>query len=57
MNFYLGMGTICNMGAEIGATTSVFPYNERMGEYLKATKREGEILFFICLKISYLDFF
>ena len=35
------MGTICNMGAEIGATTSVFPYNERMGEYLKATKREG----------------
>ena len=37
----LGMGTICNMGAEIGATTSVFPYNERMGEYLKATKREG----------------
>jgi aconitase A len=45
------------MGAEIGATTSVFPYNERMGEYLKATKREGEILFFICLKISYLDFF
>ncbi|CAF3692906.1 unnamed protein product [Adineta steineri] len=35
-----GMGTICNMGAEIGATTSVFPYNERMAEYLKATKRE-----------------
>ena len=36
------MGTICNMGAEIGATTSVFPYNERMAEYLKATKREGK---------------
>ncbi|CAF3687043.1 unnamed protein product, partial [Rotaria sordida] len=35
-----GMGTICNMGAEIGATTSVFPYNKRMVEYLKATKRE-----------------
>lgn len=34
-----GMGTICNMGAEIGATTSVFTYNERMGEYLDATKR------------------
>ncbi|XP_075260544.1 aconitate hydratase, mitochondrial-like [Convolutriloba macropyga] len=34
-----GMGTICNMGAEIGATTSVFPYNERMDEYLKATNR------------------
>ncbi|KAI3479131.1 hypothetical protein L1887_58833 [Cichorium endivia] len=28
-----GMATICNMGAEIGATTSVFPYNERMGDY------------------------
>lgn len=34
-----GMGTICNMGAEIGATTSLFPYNERMNDYLKATKR------------------
>ncbi|GAA5968152.1 hypothetical protein JCM8115_001756 [Rhodotorula mucilaginosa] len=34
-----GMATICNMGAEIGATTSVFPYNERMGSYLDATKR------------------
>lgn len=34
-----GMGTICNMGAEIGATTSVFPYNERMAKYLKATGR------------------
>ncbi len=33
------MATICNMGAEIGATTSVFPYNERMGSYLDATKR------------------
>ncbi|CAF3651328.1 unnamed protein product [Rotaria socialis] len=35
-----GMGTICNMGAEIGATTSIFPYNSRMKEYLNATKRE-----------------
>ncbi|KAL0482372.1 aconitate hydratase [Acrasis kona] len=35
-----GMATICNMGAEIGATTSVFPYNERMAEYLRATKRD-----------------
>ncbi|RKO97278.1 hypothetical protein CXG81DRAFT_28136 [Caulochytrium protostelioides] len=34
-----GMGTICNMGAEIGATTSLFPYNRRMADYLKATKR------------------
>ncbi|XP_047348690.1 probable aconitate hydratase, mitochondrial [Vespa velutina] len=37
-----GMATICNMGAEIGATTSVFPYNYRMQDYLKATGR-GEI--------------
>ncbi|KAK4531309.1 hypothetical protein CCYA_CCYA07G2166 [Cyanidiococcus yangmingshanensis] len=35
-----GMGTICNMGAEIGATTSVFPYTKRMEAYLKATRRE-----------------
>lgn len=35
-----GMGTICNMGAEIGATTSMFPYNKRMYDYLVATDRE-----------------
>jgi aconitate hydratase len=35
-----GKGTICNMGAEIGATTSVFPYDEKMANYLKATKRD-----------------
>jgi len=35
-----GMGTICNMGAEIGATTSVFPYNSRMEAYLNATTRK-----------------
>jgi len=35
-----GMGTICNMGAEIGATTSIFPYNKRMGDYLSATLRD-----------------
>jgi len=34
-----GMATICNMGAEIGATTSMFPYTASMGEYLKATER------------------
>ncbi len=34
-----GKGTICNMGAEIGATTSVFPYDESMGRYLDATGR------------------
>ncbi|KAI0056858.1 aconitate hydratase [Artomyces pyxidatus] len=37
-----GMATICNMGAEIGATTSLFPFNHRMVDYLNATKR-GEI--------------
>ena len=34
------MGTICNMGAEIGATTSMFPYNRRQYDYLVATGRE-----------------
>ncbi|KAK0462177.1 aconitate hydratase 2 [Armillaria novae-zelandiae] len=34
-----GMATICNMGAEIGATTSMFPFNSRMADYLNATKR------------------
>ncbi len=34
-----GKGTICNMGAEIGATTSLFPYDSRMGDYLKKTER------------------
>jgi len=34
-----GMGTICNMGAEIGATTSVFPFNQRMADYLASTGR------------------
>lgn len=36
-----GMATICNMGAEIGATTSIFPFNERMADYLRATKRSS----------------
>ena len=36
-----GKATICNMGAEIGATTSVFPYDAAMGRYLKATGREA----------------
>ena len=35
-----GKATICNMGAEVGATTSLFPYDERMATYLKATGRE-----------------
>ena len=35
-----GKGTICNMGAEIGATTSTFGYDETMERYLRATDRE-----------------
>ncbi|MDP7243687.1 MAG: aconitase family protein, partial [Candidatus Poseidoniia archaeon] len=34
-----GKGTICNMGAEIGATTSLFAYDEKMRDYLIATDR------------------
>ena len=34
-----GKGTICNMGAEIGATTSIFGYDIKMAEYLKGTGR------------------
>lgn len=34
-----GKGTICNMGAEIGATTSIFGYDESMSRYLRATGR------------------
>jgi aconitate hydratase len=34
-----GKGTICNMGAEIGATTSIFGYDEHMANYLRATGR------------------
>lgn len=37
-----GKGTICNMGAEIGATTSIFAYDESMERYLRGTKR-GDI--------------
>lgn len=33
------MSTIANMGAETGATTSIFPYTEQMGRYLDATSR------------------
>jgi len=34
-----GKGTICNMGAELGATTSVFPFDDRMAAYLEVTDR------------------
>src|SRR5881397_1254224 len=35
-----GKGTITNMGAELGATTSVFPYDDKMAAYLRITDRE-----------------
>ncbi|WP_421918978.1 aconitate hydratase [Marinifilum sp.] len=35
-----GKGTICNMGAEIGATTSIFAYDQNMSNYLRHTERE-----------------
>ena len=35
-----GMATICNMGAELGATTSIFPYQHQMSEYLEKTDRK-----------------
>ncbi|KAK0636320.1 aconitase family-domain-containing protein [Bombardia bombarda] len=35
-----GMATVCNMGAEIGATTSVFPYTDASSRYLRSTRRE-----------------
>ncbi|HWR33760.1 MAG TPA: aconitate hydratase, partial [Chitinophagaceae bacterium] len=35
-----GKGTVCNMGAEIGATCSLFTYDDNMSAYLKATGRE-----------------
>lgn len=34
-----GKGTICNMGAEVGATTSIFAYDESMNRYLRGTNR------------------
>jgi aconitate hydratase len=38
-----GKGTICNMGAEIGATTSTFGYDESMRRYLSATGRQDVV--------------
>jgi aconitate hydratase len=35
-----GKATVCNMGAEIGATTSIFPFDENIAEYLRRTGRE-----------------
>ncbi|HEX7880099.1 MAG TPA: aconitase family protein, partial [Candidatus Eisenbacteria bacterium] len=36
-----GKGTICNMGAELGATTSIFPWDDRMATYFRSTGREA----------------
>jgi len=36
-----GKGTICNMGAEVGATTSLFPFDEKSAAYLQATGRSA----------------
>lgn len=36
-----GKGTICNMGAEVGATTSIFPFDEKTVAYLEATERKS----------------
>ncbi len=49
-----GKGTICNMGAEVGATTSIFAYDESMERYLKATGRE-EVALHANLVKDYLD--
>lgn len=35
-----GMATICNMGAELGATTSIFPFQQKMKDYLEKTDRQ-----------------
>lgn len=38
-----GMATCCNMGAEVGATTSIFPYTNASGRYLEATRRSRAV--------------
>ena len=38
-----GMATICNMGAEVGATTSIFPYTAASARYLEATSRSQAV--------------
>lgn len=36
-----GMATVCNMSAEIGSTSCIFPFTDSMARYLSATKRSG----------------
>lgn len=38
-----GMATVCNMGAEVGATTSIFPYTQASARYLQSTRREQAV--------------
>ncbi|KAI0216893.1 aconitate hydratase, partial [Massospora cicadina] len=45
-----GMATICNMGAEVGATTSIFPFTESMRRYLEATGRG--VLAEVCSRVA-----
>ena len=49
-----GKGTICNMGAEVGATTSIFAYDESMVRYLNATGRKEVAVAASAIK-EYLD--
>ncbi len=49
-----GKGTICNMGAEVGATTSIFPFDEKSAAYLNATGRK-EIAQLATQNITYLQ--
>ena len=49
-----GKGTICNMGAEVGATTSIFPFDDKSAAYLNATGRK-EIAQFATQNITYLQ--
>ncbi len=49
-----GKGTICNMGAEVGATTSIFPFDHKSAEYLKATGR-AEIADLAMIQIEHLQ--
>ncbi len=39
-----GKATICNMGAELGATSSIFPYDDKISDYLTAVGRNDEVL-------------
>ena len=50
-----GKGTICNMGAEIGATTSIFEYDSRMRDYLVSTDRQdvAELADALCVEYAY----